>query len=71
MYCRCMPATTDPPGSLSPQYVTAVVTVIAAGALVLYSSLTQSGPTVREIILVGLVITLPATIAYGVSRRLQ
>ena len=55
----------------NPEYVAAVVGVLSLGALVFYSSLTQSGPTVDEIIFVGLVITLPATLAYELARRVQ
>ncbi|WP_227379682.1 hypothetical protein [Haladaptatus halobius] len=55
----------------NPEYVAAVVSILSLGALVFYSSLTQSGPTVDEIILVGLVTTLPATIAYELARSFQ
>jgi hypothetical protein len=53
----------------NPEYVATVVGVLATGALVFYSSLTQSGPTVNEIIFVILAITIPATIAYELARR--
>lgn len=53
----------------SPEYVATVVGVLATGALVFYSSLTQSGPTVDEILFVGLGITVPVTIAYEIARR--
>ncbi|MFC7077170.1 hypothetical protein [Haloarcula halophila] len=53
-----------------PEYVATVVGVLATGALVCYSSLTPSGPTVDEIVFVVLAITLPATVAYGLARRL-
>lgn len=53
----------------NPEYVATVAGVIATGTLVFYSSLTQSGPTVDEIIFAGLAITIPATIAYELARR--
>jgi hypothetical protein len=59
----------SPPQWTNPTYVATVVGVIATGALVFYSSLTQSGPTVDEVIFVILAITIPVTIAYEVARR--
>lgn len=53
----------------SPEYVATVVGVLATGALVFYSSLAQTGLTVDEILVVGLGITVPMTIAYEVARR--
>ena len=53
----------------SPEYVATVVGVLATGALVLYSSLAQTGLTVDEILVVGLGITVPMTIAYEIARR--
>jgi hypothetical protein len=53
----------------SPEYVATVVGVLAMGALVFYSSLTQTGLTVDEILVVGLGITVPMTIAYEIARR--
>lgn len=53
----------------NPEYVATIVGVLATGALVFYSSLTQSGPTVDEIIFVVLAITIPVTIGYELARR--
>ncbi|AUG49070.1 hypothetical protein BVU17_15910 [Haloarcula taiwanensis] len=58
-----------PPQWTNPEYVATVIGVLATGALVFYSSLTQSGPTVDEIIFVVLAITIPVTIAYELTRR--
>jgi hypothetical protein len=55
----------------SPGYVATVVGVLATGALVFYSALTQAGPTVDEVLFVVLSITVPVTIAYEVARRRQ
>lgn len=63
-------SSTEFPSSWSdPRYVATVVGVLAIGALVFYSALTQSGPTVDEVVFVVLVITLPSTIAYELARR--
>jgi hypothetical protein len=53
----------------SPEYISTLVGVLAAGALVFYSSLTQTGPTVDEILFVVLGITVPMAVAYEVARR--
>lgn len=53
----------------NPEYVATVVGVLATGALVFYSSLTRSGPTVDEILFVVLAITIPITVAYELARR--
>ncbi|PSP40250.1 hypothetical protein BRC63_05940 [Halobacteriales archaeon QH_10_70_21] len=53
----------------SPEYVATVVGVLATGALVFYSSLAQTGLTVDEILVVGLGIPVPMTIAYEIARR--
>jgi len=58
-----------PPSWSDPEYVATVVGVLATGALVFYSALTQSGPTVEEVIFVVLAITLPTGIAYEIARR--
>jgi len=58
-----------PPQWTNPKYVATVIGVLATGALVFYSSLTQSGPTVDEIIFVVLAISIPVTIAYELARR--
>lgn len=63
-------SSTDFPSSWSdPEYVATVVGVLATGAVVFYSALTQSGLTVEEVIFVVLAITLPAGIAYEIARR--
>ncbi len=60
----------DPPSQWTdPEYVSTVVGVLATGALIFYSSLTQSGPTVDEIAFVILTITVPTTVAYELARR--
>ena len=53
----------------SPEYVATVVGVLATSALVFYSSLAQTSLTVDEILVVGLGITVPMTIAYEIARR--
>jgi hypothetical protein len=53
-----------------PQYVAAIVSVIATGVLYFYSGLTQSGLTIEEITLVIFAILLPTSIAYEIARRL-
>lgn len=65
-----MSATNSPAAWTSPAYVATVVGVLAIGTLVFYSSLTQVGPTVDEILFVLLSITIPVTIAYELTRRL-
>ncbi|WP_435066654.1 hypothetical protein [Haloplanus sp. C73] len=64
-----MSATDGPPRWTNPAYVATVVGVLATGGLVFYSALTQSGPTVDEVIFVVLSISLPATVAYELARR--
>lgn len=54
-----------------PRYIATVVGLVAFGALVFYSSLTDAGPTVDEIVFVILVLTVPATIAHELARRWQ
>ncbi|GAA3858033.1 hypothetical protein GCM10022627_02200 [Haloarcula argentinensis] len=54
---------------IHPEYVATVVGVLATGALVFYSAITQSGPTVEEIIFVVLTITVPTTVAYELACR--
>ena len=53
----------------NPEYVATVVGVLAIGVLVFYSSFTQAGPTVDEILFVLLSVTVPVTIAYEIARR--
>ena len=63
-------STTPPtPTWTNPEYVATVVAVLATGGLVFYSALTDSGLTVDEVVFVGLTITLPATLAYELARR--
>lgn len=63
-------SSTDFPSSWSdPRYVATVVSILAIGALVFYSSMTSSGLTVEEVVFVGVVISLPTTIAYEIARR--
>jgi len=47
-----------------------VVGVLATGALVFYSALSESGPTVDEVLFVLLAVTLPMTVAHEIARRL-
>jgi hypothetical protein len=62
-------STEFPSSWTDPDYVAAVVGVLATGALVFESALTASGPTVDEIIFVILAITLPMTVACEIARR--
>ncbi|CQR53856.1 hypothetical protein BN996_03834 [Haloferax massiliensis] len=64
-----MPSSDSQASWTSPEYVATVVGVLATGALVFYSTLVQTGPTVDEILFVVLGITLPMTIAYEIARR--
>jgi hypothetical protein len=66
-----MPSPDSQPSWTSPEYVATVVGVLATGALVFYSSLAQTGPTVDEILFVVLGITVPMTLAYEIARRLS
>ena len=60
-----MPSTDSQPRWTNPEYVATVVGVLAIGALVFYSSLTQSGPTVDDVLFVVLGITAPETTIAG------
>jgi len=62
-------STEFPSSWTDPDYVATVVGVLALGALVFYSALTPTGPTVDEVVFVVLVITLPMTVAYEIARR--
>ena len=53
-----------------PDYVAAVVGVLAVGTLVFYSALVEGPPTVETVLFVGLWVTLPTTVAYEIARRL-
>jgi hypothetical protein len=52
-----------------PDYVAAVVGVLAIGALVFYSALVDGAPSVETVLFVLLWVTVPATVAYEVARR--
>ena len=64
-----MPSTNSQVSWTSPEYVATVVGVLVTGALVFYSSLAQTGPTVDETLFVVLGIVIPVTIAYEIARR--
>jgi hypothetical protein len=64
-----MPSTNSQVSWTSPEYVATVVGVLITGALVFYSSLAQTGPTVDETLFVVLEIVIPVTIAYEIARR--
>lgn len=53
-----------------PDYVAAVVAVLAVGALVFYSALVDGSPLVETVLFVLLWVTVPVTVAYEVARRL-
>ena len=53
-----------------PDYVAAVVGVLAVGALVFYSALVEGPPTVETVLFVLLWVTAPTTVAYELTRRL-
>lgn len=65
-----MTSTGSSPSWSEPDFVATVVGVLATGALVFYTALTDSGPTVDEVLFVLLAVTIPATIAYEIARRL-
>ncbi len=52
-----------------PDYVAAVVGVLATGALFFYSALVDGAPSVETIGFVLLWVLLPATLAYEVADR--
>ncbi|RBI62351.1 hypothetical protein DMJ13_10785 [halophilic archaeon] len=58
-----------PSSSSTRNYVATVVGVIATGVLCFYSALTQSGPTVDEIVYVMLAVLVRTTIADEIARR--
>lgn len=62
-------SSTESPAWTDPDYVATIVGVLATGALVFYTALTPTGPTVDEIVFVVLSITLPMTVAYEIARR--
>ena len=53
-----------------PDYVAAVVGVLAVGALVFYSASVDGAPPVETVLFVLLWVTVPVTVAYEVARRL-
>jgi hypothetical protein len=65
-----MPSETHRMNWTNPGYVATVVGVLATGAVVFFAALTRSGPTVNDVIFVALSITVPATLAYELARRL-
>ena len=67
-YGRICPLLTSNPTWTNPDYVATVAGVLAIGALVFYSSLTESGLTVDDVLFVGLGIAFLLIIAYGVAR---
>ena len=52
-----------------PDYIATIVGVLATAAVIFYSALTPTGPTVQEVIFVVLAITLPMTVAREIARR--
>ncbi|MEA1930486.1 hypothetical protein [Halohasta litorea] len=52
-----------------PDYVAAVVAVLAVGALAFYSSVTDGAPSIETILFVLLWVTVPATLAHEIARR--
>ena len=53
-----------------PDYVAAVVGVLAIGALVFYSALVEGSPSVETVLFVLLWVTVPTTVAYEIARRM-
>ena len=53
-----------------PEYVAAVVGVLAVGALVFYSVLVEGAPPVETVLFVLLWVTVPVTVAYGIARQM-
>ena len=53
-----------------PDYVAAVVGVLAVGALVFYSALVEGSPSVETVLFVLLWVTVPTTVAYEIARRM-
>jgi len=63
-------ADTFPTSWTDPDYVAAVVGVLAVGALVFYSALVEGSPSVETVLFVLLWVTVPTTVAYEIARRL-
>lgn len=53
-----------------PQYASAVVGVVAVGALVAYASLVPSAPAVDTVLFVLLWVFVPVVLAHELARRL-
>ena len=64
-----VPADTSRADWTSPDYVATVAGVLAVGALVFVAALTRSSPTVDDVMVVVLSITVPVTLAYELARR--
>ncbi|MFB6082793.1 MAG: hypothetical protein ABEJ94_00940 [Halorientalis sp.] len=64
-----MPADGFPSSWTDPEYVAAVVLVLAAGTLFFYAALTPGDPTPETVGFVLLWVSLPATVAYELARR--
>ena len=52
-----------------PDYVAAVVGVLAVGALAFYNGLVDGAPSIETILFVLLWVILPAGLAYEIARR--
>jgi len=52
-----------------PDYVAAVVGVLAIGALAFYSGLVDGAPPIETILFVLLWVTVPTILAYEIARR--
>ena len=59
----------EPTSWTDPNYVATVIGVLAAGVLVFYAAMSDSGLTTNEVVFVILAVTLPATVAYEIARR--
>lgn len=64
-----MSSTQFPTSWSDPNYVAAIVGVLATGALYFYSALTNVGPTTEEITFVLLVLFIPTSLGYEIARR--
>jgi len=52
-----------------PDYVAAVVGVLAIGALAVYAGLVDGAPSIETVLFVLLWVTLPTSLAYEIARR--
>jgi len=64
-----MTASDRPASWADPAYVSAVVGVLATGAVVAYTATAAGGPTTEEAVAVLLAVLVPTTIAREVARR--